>query len=358
MLDFIMGGIMRVIVTAGGTGGHIYPALGVVSKILEDKNNEVMYIGTTDRMESEIVPKLGIRYEGIKISGISKNIFKDIVNVKNIVSSYNKCKKLIKDFKHDYVIGFGGYVTFPVIVSAHKAGVKTAIHEQNMIPGKTNKYLSKLADVTFISFKESEKEFKNKVILSGNPCAEKAMNTGIHDKTKLGFSKDKRLILIVMGSLGSEVVNEKLRKFLETYDSKDNEVLFITGKSSYDTFKDIKHKDSVKIIPYYDNLSGLMKASDVIISRAGASTISEIEAVNIPSILIPSPYVANNHQYYNALYLSKKDVSVMIEQKDLTTDLLKEKIEEVIKNEKKIRLKLKGLPKLKAASIIVEEIRK
>ncbi len=349
---------MKVIVTAGGTGGHIYPALGVVDKLMENKNNQVLYIGTTDRMESEIVPKLGIKYESIKISGLSKNIFKDIVNVKNIMCSLSKCKKIIKEFKPDYVIGFGGYVTFPVIYEAHKLGIKTAIHEQNMIPGKTNKYLSKLVDTTFVSFSESEKEFKGKVVLSGNPCGEKAMNTGAHDKTKLGFSKDKRLILIVMGSLGSETVNNKLREFLESFNSKDSEILFITGKSSYDNFKDLKVNTSIKIVPFYDNLSGLMKVSDLIISRAGASTISEILSLNIPSILIPSPYVANNHQYYNALDLEKKGVSIMINESDLNKEILSEKIDLILKEEKRIKATLKSLPKLKASSIIVEEMKK
>ena len=142
---------MKVIVTAGGTGGHIYPALGVVNKLLTDKNNEVLYIGTKNRMESEIVPSLGIPYESVEIYGLSKNILLDIKNVKCIMSAYSKCKKIMKTFKPDYVIGFGGYVSFPVIMAAKKYKIKTAIHEQNMIPGKTNKVLSKFADITFVS---------------------------------------------------------------------------------------------------------------------------------------------------------------------------------------------------------------
>lgn len=349
---------MKVIVTAGGTGGHIYPALGVVNKLLEDKNNEVLYIGTTNRMESEIVPSLGIKYEGIEIYGLTKNVIRDIKNIKCILSSYKKCKKIMDEFKPDYVIGFGGYVTFPVLMAAHKKGIRTGIHEQNMIPGKTNKLLSKYADTTFVSFENSKKEFKNKCIVSGNPCAEKAINTKAHDKTKLGFSKDKKLILIVMGSLGSEVMNNLLKEFLESYKSTTSEILYITGKSSYESFKDLKVEDYVKIIPFYNDLSGLMKSTDIIISRAGASTISEITALNIPSILIPSPYVANNHQYYNALDLSEKEVSIMLEQKDLTKETLKNKIDELLSKEYTMKENLKKLPKLNASTIIVEEIKK
>lgn len=349
---------MRIIVTAGGTGGHIYPALGVIEELQKDKKNEILYIGTTDRMESEIVPNLGIKYEGLEIYGLTKNIPKDIKNIKCILSSYKKCKKIMKEFKPDYVIGFGGYVTFPVLMAAHKYKIRSGIHEQNKIPGKTNKMLSKYAETTFISFMDSKSEFKNKCILSGNPCGEKAINAKAHDKTKLGFKKDKKLILIVMGSLGSEVVNNMMSEFLENYKSTTNEILFITGKSSYDKFKDLKVEKYIKIVPFYNDLSGLMKSANLIISRAGASTISEILALNLPSILIPSPYVANNHQYYNALELKESGVSIMLEQKDLTTETLKKSIDEAFKNESEIKTKLNKLPKLNACKIIVEEITK
>ncbi len=349
---------MKVIVTAGGTGGHIYPALSVIEKLKEDKNNEFIYIGTIDRMESTLVPELGIKYVGLEMYGLTKNIIKDIKDIKCIISSYKKCIKVMKEFKPDYVLGFGGYVTFPVMLAAHKLKIKTAIHEQNKIPGKTNKILSKIVDTTFISFEESKNYFNNKVVYSGNPCGEKAINIKAHDKTKLGFDKNKKLILIVMGSLGSTVVNEKLKEYLETFKSKDKEILFITGNSSYEEFKNLKVEDYVKILPFYKDLSGIMKSSDLIISRAGASTISEILATNTPSILIPSPYVANNHQYYNAKDLSDKGLSIMLEQKDLTTENLKQKIEEAFTKTKEMKNALKNTTKPLGAEIIVEEIKK
>lgn len=350
---------MKVIITAGGTGGHIYPALGVYDKIMENKNNEVLYIGTTNRMESEIVPKLGIKYEGIEIYGLSKtNMIRNVKNVGCIISSYKKCKKIIKEFNPDFVIGFGGYVSYPVILAAHNLGIKTALHEQNQLPGKTNKILSRSADITFVSFSSSKKEFKNKVILSGNPCGEKALNIKKDDKTKLGFSKNKKLILIVMGSLGSETINNKMKDFLLNYDSIDNEILFITGKSNYEEFSKIKFKSNIKVLPYYDNLSALMKSSDLVISRAGASTISELISLNIPSILIPSPYVANNHQYYNALDLKEKGVSVLLEQKDLNTENINKAIDEVFTNYNDMLNKLMLMDKYNASTIIVNEMEK
>lgn len=261
------GDIVKVIVTAGGTGGHIYPALSVIEKILSEKGNEVLYIGTKNRMESKLIPEKGIPYVGLDIYGLSKtNIPRDIKNIYLIMNSYNKCKKIMKEFKPDYVIGFGGYVTLPVLLAAHKYKIRCAIHEQNKLPGKTNRFLSKYVDTTFVSFDENNNYFKNEVILSGNPCGEKAITTKKVDKTTLGFDKNKKLIIIVMGSLGSEVVNNRLKDFITNFNDKDKEILFITGNSSYEEFSNIKN-DRVKIVPFINDLSGLMSSADIIISR-------------------------------------------------------------------------------------------
>ena len=349
---------MRVIISAGGTGGHIYPALGVIEKLKEDKNNEILYIGTKNRMESKIIPDKNIPYVGIEMYGLTKNIFKDVKDIYCIISAYKKCKKIMKEFKPDYVIGFGGYVTYPVILAAHKLGIKTAIHEQNKIPGKTNKHLSKYADITFTSFESSKGEFKNKVIVSGNPCAENALTIKAHDKTKLGFTKNKKLIIIVMGSLGSETVNNRLKDFITSYKSEENEILFITGKDYYEDYKNMKVSKNIKLVPEYEDLSGLIKSSDLVISRAGASTISELLSLDKPSILIPSPYVANNHQYYNALDLKEKGLCYMLEQKDLTTENLNNAIDYCFNNYSKMVNNLCAQKKMKASTIIVEEMKK
>ena len=349
---------MKVIVTAGGTGGHIYPALGLIEELEKDKNSEVLYIGTTNRMESKLVPEKGIKYIGIEMYGLTKNIIKDIKNIYCIAKSYNKCKKIMQNFKPDYVIGFGGYVTFPVLLAASKLGIKTAIHEQNKLPGKTNKYLSKITDITFASFTDENNVFKNKVILSGNPCGQKALEVKAHDKTKLGFSKDKKLIVIVMGSLGSEIVNKRIKDYLINFDRKDSEILFITGNANYESFKSIKLPITIKIVPYYNDLSGLLKTSDLVISRAGASTISELLSLNKPSILVPSPYVANNHQYFNALDLKEKGLCYMLEQKDLNEENLKKAVDYCFKNQDVMIDLLKKQIKPNASTIIVEEMKK
>jgi len=354
---------MKFILTAGGTGGHIYPALSVLNEIKKDKSNEYLYIGTIDRMESDLIPGMGIPYEGLEIYGLSKtNIFKNVKNVQCIIKSYKKCLKIMDKFKPDAVIAFGGYVTLPVCLAAKKRGVKVFLHEQNMLPGKTNIFLSKKVDAVFVSFKDGTRKLKCKnIIYTGNPVSQRAVETKKYDKTELGFSKDKKLIIIVMGSLGSTSVNEKLLDFLRTFDREDIEILFITGKKSFaDLNNNLVVPKCTKIVPFFDNLPSLMKSADLIISRAGASTIAEIMATKTPSILIPSPYVANNHQYYNALDLVEKNISIMLEEKDLNKETLTEAIDEMFKEDtlKEVRKNLKEIKDLSSSTIIIDEMTK
>lgn len=354
---------MKFILTAGGTGGHIYPALSVLDEIKKDKSNEYLYIGTINRMENDLIPSLGIPYEGIEIYGLSKtNMIRNAKNVKCITSSYKKCLAIMDEFKPDAVIAFGGYVTLPVCLAAKKRGVKVFLHEQNMLPGKTNIYLSKKVDAVFVSFKEGVRKLKCKnIIYTGNPVSQRAVEIKKYNKTELGFSKDKKLIIIVMGSLGSTSVNEKLLDFLRTYEKEDTEILFITGKTSYaDLNNNLIVPKSTKIVPFFENLPSLMKSADLIISRAGASTIAEIMATKTPSILIPSPYVANNHQYYNALDLVNKKISILLEEKDLNKESLTEAIEEIFneKTFKEIKDNLKQIRDMNSSTMIMEEIKK
>ena len=260
------------------------------------------------------------------------------------------------------VIAFGGYVTFPVILAAHKLGIKIAYHEQNVMPGKVNKIFKKYADIIFVSFEESERYLKGaNIVYSGNPTSSRAKTIKRHDKTRIGFDKDKKLIIIVMGSLGSTSVNEKLLDFLRTYEREDAEILFITGKKSYnDLGNNLIVPKSTKIVPFFENLPSLMKSADLIISRAGASTIAEIMATKTPSILIPSPFVANNHQYYNALDLVDKKISYLIEEKDLNKDTLIEAIDYMFdpKTEKEVKENLKNIKDISSSTIILDEVKK
>lgn len=354
---------MRVIISAGGTGGHIYPALAILNKIKEkEPGSEFLYIGTHNRMEKDIIPTYGIHYEAIEIYGLNrKNILKNFKTLKCFIEAKKKCKKLMKEFRPDCVIGVGGYVTGPVISSAHKLGIKTFIHEQNSIPGKANLYLSKFADNIFISFKSSGKYFPEyKTIYTGNPCSEEAIHSSKIDKKELGLNPNKKLVLFVMGSLGSSKVNDMLYKTMNLVKSKEYEILFVTGKDSYEEMSQKKYPSNVKVVPFIEKMTRVMKVTDLIVSRAGASTLSEIIALHIPSILIPSPYVPNNHQYMNALDLKEKDAAIMIEEKNLKSELLVNTIDQLLNNEETIKQMKKNLEVLEvkdSASRIYEAIK-
>jgi len=353
---------MKVIVTAGGTGGHIYPALAIIDKIKEiEPKSEFIYIGTTTRMEKDIVPAHGIKYIGIEMYGITKNIKQDIKAIYLVQKNINICKKIMRDFNPDIVLGIGGYVTYPVIKAAKSLGIKTFIHEQNLIPGKSNRLLARLADKIGISFEASKHYFdEKKCIFTGNPCSESAIETTKISRTKFGLSENKKFILMVQGSLGSSSINEKMLDFLSTIDNEDYDVLYVTGKTSYEKFKKHLFSKNVYIVPYIDNLSGLMKDADIIISRAGATSISEIIALKKLSILIPSPYVANNHQFFNALELANKHAAVMIEENSLTANILKEQLDKLLTNEEmqiNMRMNLGKMQKNNSSTIIYNVIK-
>ena len=314
---------MRVIISAGGTGGHIYPALAIVNCIKEkEPNSEFLYIGTHNRMEKDIVPKTGIPFVGIEMYGFNrKNLLKNFKTIKCLYKSKKQLKSIIKEFNPNIVIGVGGYITYPVITTAHKLGYKTFIHEQNSVAGKANLMMADSVDLIGVSLKSSMNEFPTKkVIFTGNPCGENALKVKRIDKTTLGFTKGKKLVVIVMGSLGAENVHKFMKENINKFSSKNYEVLYITGKNNYEDIKSIKHPSNVKLLPYLDNLAGLFKDTDILITRAGASTLSEIIALKIPSILIPSPFVPNNHQFKNAMDLVNNKAALLVEEKNLTFD--------------------------------------
>ena len=353
---------MRILISAGGTGGHIYPALAIIEGFKKyDKDLEVLYIGTKNRMEKDIVPKNGIPYYGIEIYGLSKNIFKDIKDVFLIFKAKKEIKKKILEFKPDVVLGIGGYVTYPVLSVAKSLRIKTFIHEQNAIPGKTNKMISKYADIIGISFKESAKYFPNRnVLYTGNPTGIRALNTPRITKSSLGLNDDKPLVVVVCGSLGSETVNNAMKGYLKTLENKDYQVVYITGKNLYEEFIKIKYPKNVKVLPYLDNLTGLLKETDVLVARAGASTIAEVLSLKVPTIFIPSPYVANNHQYYNAVSLKNDNLALMLEEKDLSIPNITKNIEDLLYNkDKQIKIKnnLNKVSTLDSTKIIYDAIK-
>ncbi len=353
---------MKYLISAGGTGGHIYPAISIINTIRKnDKSHEILFIGTTTRMEKDIIPQLGIKYIGLDIIGLSKNPLKLVEALYYNLKSYKKSLKIIKDFNPDITIGVGGYVTAPVCLASHKLNVPILLHEQNSIPGKANKMLSKYATVVCLSMENSKKYFStNNCVYTGNPRGEEILTYPKANKKDYGLNENKKLVLITTGSLGAETVNEKIKEMLKNFNETSYEILFVTGKKTYEYFKDCTKK-GVKVVDYLEDMPKVLKITDLIVSRAGATTISEITSLGIPSILIPSPYVANNHQYVNAKDLEDHNACVLIEENHLDPNELLKEINNILNDKEKYDKLKKGAQKLgvsNSATRIYQEILK
>lgn len=357
--------------TGGGTGGHIYPALAIADKIKKkNQSAEILFIGTSKGLEKEIVPKHGYNIEFIEVSGFNrKSIIKNIRTIRNLFKGIKQANEIIDRFNPDVVIGTGGYVCGPVVRAAHKKGIRTFIHEQNAYPGLTNKMLEKFSNKIFISFEESRKYFKDqsKLILSGNPLRKEFIYVNqSENRNELNISDDEFAVLCFSGSLGSETINTSMISAIKKITAQDKiKVYFITGKRYFEQvieeLKDIEPttNEAINVMPYTDELYKYMSASDLIISRAGALTISEITALGKASVLVPSPNVANNHQFYNAKILSDAACSILIEEKDLSEGKIFDTIMKLKNNKQQVNKMSrisKDLGKLDSVEIIYENI--
>ncbi|MBQ9019216.1 MAG: undecaprenyldiphospho-muramoylpentapeptide beta-N-acetylglucosaminyltransferase [Bacilli bacterium] len=334
---------MKVIMVAGGTGGHIYPAIAIINKIKEkEPNSKFLYIGTNDRMEKDIIPKLDIPFVGLEMSGLSRrNLFSNFSVVKKFFKAVKRAEEEIKKFKPDIVIGAGGYITAPVLYAAHKLKVPTLIHEQNSIPGVSNKFIANFANKICVSLPNSLNLFpKKKTVYTGNPRSEEIIHVKEKKKKTLGFDENKKLVIFVMGSLGSTTMTKKLKELIPMFQEKNYQVLIITGKSYYDDYKNIETSSNVKILPFMEDLINLLKDSDLIVSRAGASTIAEITAIGLPAILVPSPYVTNNHQYKNAKELEDNGACRIVLESDFSKERIIHEIDKIF-DDKEAYLEMK-----------------
>ncbi len=341
---------MRIMFVAGGTGGHINPAVAVANEVKRlDPTTEILFVGTEGRMETQIVPKAGFNIKTVKMNGFSrkmtvKGLAENIKTVALTLKASSTAKKIIEEFKPDVVVGFGGYVTGPVLRTAVKMGIKTAIHEQNAFPGVANKALAKKVDKVMLTSADAEKHMscKNPPVVTGLPVRREIIKADRDfARATLGLKTNDMLVLSMGGSLGANAINNAVVDMLGILkDEKDICFLHSTGKFGFWVEDKLKEKNipygkgtNIEIRPYIDNMDICLSACDLVISRAGASSISEIQALNKPSILIPSPNVAENHQFHNAMALAKHNGAVLIEEKDLDGNYLAQKIRE-LKNDK------------------------
>lgn len=344
---------MKVLLAGGGTAGHINPALAIIS-IIKDRcpDAEFLYAGTPNGMESRLVPMEGIDFAPIKVSGFqrkltAKNIARNIKAAAYLTTAGHTAKKIIKGFNPDIVIGTGGYVSGPIVLEAARMGIPTAIHEQNAYPGVTTRILSKKVDAVMLTMEEAKEYLAPdvKYTKTGLPVR-KGFGAGAisraEAKKQLGLDENSICIFSWGGSLGAGAINDSAAALIKWEKENDLKVTHIHsyGKMGHDTFE--KRLEDMGIHPdsdpslivkeYIHNMDVCTAAADLIICRSGASAISELEAMGRASILIPSPVVAGNHQYHNAMVLGKAGAAVVIEQKDLTDELIIEKVKHFIDN--------------------------
>lgn len=326
---------MKILVTGGGTGGHIYPALALINRIKETQDNaEFLYVGTQRGLESKIVPKQGVDFEALKVEGFKRklNIEGITYNLKTVwyfLQSIRKAKKIIKAFNPDIVIGTGGYVSAPVCYASSKLNIPTIIHEQNSVAGITNKFLAKHVSKVAICFEDARSQFANnedKVVFTGNPRAQQVAGLESNDSLKqFGFKPDVPTIVIFGGSRGAAAINEAVVKNCDAFSRASYQTLFITGQDSYEEIvREWKNKcgnseesKRVNIVPYADNLPEVFASVSLVVARSGATTLAEITALGVPSILIPSPNVTEDHQTRNAKSLSEVNAAVLIKENEL-----------------------------------------
>ena len=342
---------MKVVIAAGGTGGHIYPGIAIANYIRDkDPNSHILFIGTSKGLEKELVPKEGYDIQLIRVKGFERKLSLDTLKtIRELFLGLGDAKKIIKDFKPDVVVGTGGYVCGPVLFSAWAAKVPTLIHEQNAFPGVTNRILSRLVDKVASSFPEAIKYFKHKdrVVVSGNPIrSEFKEKNREHARKKLSIPMNKKLIVVTGGSQGAQSINKSMIHVIkELKDRPDIHIVHVTGKKQHEKVLDgLKTENidpstlkNIEIVPYTFDMATLYKASDLIIARAGAMTISEITAVGRSCILIPYPYATDNHQEFNARVIADKEGGVLILDKDLNGQLLIDTIKDLMKDTKKLR---------------------
>lgn len=350
--------MLRVLLAGGGTAGHINPALAIAEIIKSHHPDaEFCFAGNPKKLEAKLIPQNGYRFEPIMVEGFQRKI--NAENIKrNFKAMYYLCstgkqaKRIIKDFKPDLVIGTGGYVSGPIVRKAAQMGIKTAIHEANAFAGVTTKLLSKKVDRIMLTVKETknlDQSVMSKVVVTGLPVR-KAFEekSRVDAKTELGFSENEICIMSSGGSLGSQVLNENIARLLKWYQDNNIKVNHVHSYGTYEEYSDYVEKleeqgVNVKnnprlIIKEYINMPLCMAAADLVITRCGASTLAELEAVGRGAILIPSPMVAENHQYHNGMVLQNAGAGFVFEEKDLDENTIINKVSELISDPKKLEV--------------------
>lgn len=345
---------MKVLLAGGGTAGHINPAIAIANTLKQNQPEcEILFAGVPTGMEAKIIPNSGFNFTPINVRGFQrsltpKNIIRNVEAVKCLLTSSFRAKKIIDDFKPDLVIGTGGYVSGPIVLTAHKKGIKTLIHEQNAFPGVTTKILSKKVDKVLLASEKAKQLLPNdkNCEVVGNPIRQNIIFASKQKaREQLGL-KDELCILSFGGSLGAKMINRVAADVMEWHNNKNNVFqIHAYGKFGKEYFPeylrernvDYSNSEKFDIREYIDNMDICLAAADLVICRAGAITISELEATGKPAILIPSPNVAENHQYHNAMELVENQAGILIEEDKYSKKELFSKLDDLYSNRENLK---------------------
>lgn len=319
---------LRVIVSGGGTGGHIFPALSIADELRNRYGAEILFVGAENRMEMTRVPEAGYKIIGLPVAGFfRKKIWKNLGVLKKLWKSMGMAKKIISDFRPDIVIGVGGYASGPTLKAAQKAGIPTLIQEQNSFAGVTNKLLAKKAEKICVAYEGMDRFFpSDRIVMTGNPIRSSLLQNSLSKKEareSFGLDPERPTVLVVGGSLGALTVNESLEKGLHTLTDHGIQVIWQTGKNfgnrGTETAKGMK---GTVVTPFISNMAAAYRSADLVVSRAGAGSISELQALGKPCVLVPSPNVAEDHQTFNARALSDHGAAVLVRDADARETLV------------------------------------
>ena len=364
---------LRIIISGGGTGGHIFPAISIANKMKElNPDSEILFVGAEGKMEMEKVPAAGYKIVGLPIVGLQRklnihNIINDLKAPFKVLKSIRMAGKLISEFKPDIAIGVGGYASAPLLWAAERKGIPTLIQEQNGFAGLTNKILGKKAGCICVAYEGMERFFPaDKIVMTGNPVRQNVLNVKLtrqEARKAFGLDPDKKTILLVGGSLGARTVNESVRQHFDTVKANpDIQFIWQTGKYYNEEMKQALDAygplPNLKQMDFIADMGAAYKASDLVISRAGASSISEFCLIGKPVILVPSPNVAEDHQTKNAMALVNKNAAVYVKDSEAPDVLLKQAIS-IVRDDKQLASLAQNIAKLglkDSADIIADEV--
>ena len=359
---------MKIMITGGGTGGHVYPALSIAEALIKDnKEHEILFVGTQKGLEGDVIPKTNFDFKAIEVQGFRRKLSLDTLkSFGKMFKGFFQAGKIIKDFKPDIIVGTGGYVAGPVMLQGALKGIHTLIHEQNAIPGITVKILAPFVDKICVSYEESFDYFKNKnkLLLTGNPIRDRFSELD-PKLCKNNLKITKPFLLSVGGSGGAQAINDVMVEVIKAYNGGEIQIAHVTGRSYYDKFlksledNQISLSDNIHVFDYLYNMPEYMVAADMILSRSGALTLAEIAMAGIPSILLPSPYVAHDHQAHNARVYEKNGAGLVVLNHEIKPGLILKLIEQHIFEPvhlEKMKNNAKKLSKPDATDLIVKEI--